>query len=62
MTPAQLRGWRNTRGLTQTQLAARLGVTLRGYARWERGERDIPALLPLALKGLEQSTPQAVVA
>ena len=28
-------------------------LTLRAEARWERSERAIPALLPLALKGLE---------
>lgn len=49
----EFRAWRKQRDLTQGQLAVLLGVKWLAVSRWERGERGIPALLPLALKGLE---------
>jgi transcriptional regulator with XRE-family HTH domain len=45
--------WRKQRGLTQRELALTLGVRNLAVSRWERGERRIPALLPLALEALE---------
>jgi transcriptional regulator with XRE-family HTH domain len=45
--------WRKQRGLTQRELALSLGVRNLAVSRWERGERRIPALLPLALEALE---------
>jgi transcriptional regulator with XRE-family HTH domain len=45
--------WRKQRGLTQRELALILGVRNLAVSRWERGERRIPALLPLALEALE---------
>jgi transcriptional regulator with XRE-family HTH domain len=59
MTAKQLRGWRALMGWTQLELARRLGLSKPGtsgrvrVARWEAGVREIPELLPLALKGLE---------
>lgn len=50
----ELRAWRKQRDFTQGELAALLGVKWLAVSRWERGERSIPALLPLALKGLER--------
>jgi hypothetical protein len=56
-TPAKLRAWRRAQpaparpthpgpapaaGLTQAEAAARLGVALRTYARWEAGRGPIP--------------------
>jgi len=53
MTRDELKKWRLSKGLSQAKLARLLGVKVLAVSRWERGERSIPALLPLALKGLE---------
>jgi DNA-binding transcriptional regulator YiaG len=42
MTPDELRAIREEIGDTQAQAAARYGVDLRSYKRWELGERAIP--------------------
>lgn len=52
MTGSELNEWRVGRGYTQAALADALGVDKLTISRWELGERGIPALLPLALKGL----------
>jgi transcriptional regulator with XRE-family HTH domain len=36
----RLRELRAAAGLTQTQLAERAGLSLKGVAQWERGERE----------------------
>ena len=41
MTPAQLKRLRATLGLTQKQLAERLGVAHNTVTRWEMGQRTI---------------------
>lgn len=58
MTNAELRRWRVTRGLTQVQLAERLGVTSTTVARWERGEMEIaqPTMLRLALERMAETS------
>ncbi|WP_344801329.1 ATP-binding protein [Microlunatus ginsengisoli] len=55
LTPRELRDRRHQLGLTQSALAAALGVTVTTIARWERGERAIstPLLVRLALDHLE---------
>jgi transcriptional regulator with XRE-family HTH domain len=53
MTREELRQWRKGRKLTLAKLAKLLGVHWTAIAKWERGERGIPALLPLALEALE---------
>jgi len=49
MDPGQLARWRRRRGFTQTELAALVGVSANTVARWERGERHIPAMLARVL-------------
>ncbi|HLZ26980.1 MAG TPA: LuxR C-terminal-related transcriptional regulator [Chloroflexota bacterium] len=41
LSGAELRGWRQALGLTQAQLADRLGVSATVIARWERGQRRV---------------------
>jgi transcriptional regulator with XRE-family HTH domain len=53
MTGLELKEWRRKRGLTQDDLARRLGVIRLTVARWETGTRAIPSFLSLALEALE---------
>jgi len=55
MTPDDLRKRRARLALTQAELAALLGVAGTSVARWERGERAIPALLHRALRDVERT-------
>ena len=49
MTPAALKTWRASLGLTQAGAAAALGVPRRSYEGWEVGKPCIlPGLLALA--------------
>lgn len=57
MTRDELKAVREAYGLTQSEMAAALGLrakhagrTLRG---WERGEQPLPDLLGMALRGLQ---------
>lgn len=52
LRPEELKAFRKRLKLTQGELAKALGVQRVTVARWERGLRKIPSLLPLALKGL----------
>ncbi len=54
MVSAELRSWRIKNGYSQSQLAKALGVITMTISRWERGERDIPPYLHLALKSLRR--------
>jgi DNA-binding XRE family transcriptional regulator len=49
-----LRSWRRTRYLTQSQLGELLGVNKMTVYRWESGQSDIPPFLDLALERLDQ--------
>lgn len=52
-----LKSWRESRGLTQAQLARRLGVDQMTVSRWERGSgrRGAPGeVLELALAELDR--------
>jgi predicted transcriptional regulator len=53
MTDKELKLWRKKWGITQVELARRLGTYQVTIARWETGARKIPFLLPLALEALE---------
>ena len=49
----ELRNWRQKNGFSQGQLARVLGVDVMTVSRWERGVREIPSFLHLALAYLE---------
>jgi len=53
MTAEELKGWRQKNAWSQGQLARALGVIPLSVSRWERGERQIPSFLHLALAYLE---------
>jgi len=53
MTPAELKTRRKEAGLSQAGLSALLGVDKMTVSRWERGVREIPPFLHLALSTLE---------
>jgi transcriptional regulator with XRE-family HTH domain len=53
MTPEDLKTWRKKHGYTQPSLAQALGVHPFSVSRWERGVREIPSFLHLALDALE---------
>jgi len=50
MTPDQLKQLRHSLGLTQEQMAERIGVSLHGYRKWEQGQRQVKGA---ALKMIE---------
>jgi transcriptional regulator with XRE-family HTH domain len=53
MTGRELRRIREAMGLTQRQLAERLGMTSTSVARMERGEQKIMQVTTLAVKYLQ---------
>jgi len=53
MTGQELRRIRGAMGLTQRELAAKLGMTSTSVARMERGEQKIMTVTTLAVKYLE---------
>ncbi|MDD2901560.1 MAG: helix-turn-helix transcriptional regulator [Syntrophales bacterium] len=53
MTGKELQEWRRKWGLSQDDLARRLGVFRESVSRWETEARAIPSFLPLALEALE---------
>ena len=52
VTGAMLRFARKALGLTQSELAERLGSSLESVSRWEREERPMELWVPLAVLGL----------
>ena len=56
MTPTDLKATRERLGLTQSQAAARVGVTENTWARWERGEMQVH---PARLRDLERLAKKA---
>jgi len=53
MKTDELKSWRQKNGYSQGQLAKVLGVDVMTVSRWERGVREIPSFLYLALAYLE---------
>jgi transcriptional regulator with XRE-family HTH domain len=53
MTGQELRRIRKAMGITQRQLAEKLGVTLTSVARMERGEQKIMPVTTLAVRYLQ---------
>jgi transcriptional regulator with XRE-family HTH domain len=54
MTPAELKAWRARNGYSQSELAEVLGVASMSVSRWERGAREIPSFLHLALECIKE--------
>ncbi len=52
MTPAEIRAARRALDLSQSQLAARLGVHQKSVSKWERGEHPVPLHVALAVAHL----------
>lgn len=52
MTPAELKQARATLGLKQHEMAARVGMKLRGYQRLEGSERGISETVALLVQAL----------
>jgi transcriptional regulator with XRE-family HTH domain len=53
MTPEDLKKWRIEHGYTQIALSHALRTHSMTISKWERGEREIPSFLHLALDALE---------
>lgn len=53
MTPEELKQWREANRYSQNKLAEALSVHIMTISRWERGAREIPPFLKLALGYLE---------
>lgn len=58
VSPDDLRAFRRDQGWTQVVFADRLGVSKRTVQAWERGTRPAPAMLTLALVGLQSLMPE----
>jgi transcriptional regulator with XRE-family HTH domain len=52
MTPKELKQWRLQNAYSQNDLAGALGIIKLTVSRWERGDREVPPYLHLALKSL----------
>lgn len=62
ITSDDLRLMRQGRGWSQADLAERLGVSRSTVQAWERGSRETPTILTLALIGLAAVDPPASLA
>ena len=59
MTPAELKKWREDHGYSQVRLAQALEVHVMTVSRWERGFREIPSFLYLALESVTRKRVEA---
>ena len=55
MTPAEFRHWRERKAYTLDAAAKALGISRRMVAYYEQGDRPIPRVVALAIRGLELS-------
>lgn len=60
MIPKELQAWRRKNGYSQGRLAKILGVIPLTVSRWERGVREIPSFLHLALECMEKKGGETV--
>lgn len=60
MTRAELRARRAALGMSQRDLAARLGVRQVSVSRWERGETQVPEGIDAELRAMESAQDDAV--
>lgn len=58
MTGDEVRAARKRLGLTQAQLAARLGLARNTVTRWEIGLRSVPKMAATLLRMLVAQTPR----
>ena len=54
MTPTDLRAWRKRLGITRAVAAGLLGMSARGLAHYEDGDRPIPRVVDLACEAVEK--------
>lgn len=52
LSPREIRFLRNTMGLTQADLAGRIGTTSQSVARWEKGSHEMPGGADKSLRGI----------
>lgn len=52
ITGATLRAYRKKYGLTQLQMAEKLGVTKESISEWERNRRELPGTVKFALESV----------
>lgn len=53
-TPEGMRAWRHEQGLSQADIADALEVDVMTVSRWERGLRNIPRTVELALLWIDE--------
>jgi DNA-binding transcriptional regulator YiaG len=58
MIPKDLKKWRKANNYSQGTLAKALSVHVMTVSRWERGVREIPSFLHLALRGIVKKSHQ----
>jgi DNA-binding transcriptional regulator YiaG len=56
MRGQELRAVRSSLGVTQAELARRMGVTWNTVARWETGQRKVPKIAEVLLGYIERET------
>lgn len=60
MTPAELKTWRESAGLSASNLADLIGVETRAVNRWEAGTNPMPDTLAQGLEALQERIADAM--